>query len=150
MYPVSVIALFCEDIREEKDDVVTLIGLMPDNVNVVMGHGGRILSKICLYVRLNFDPEYNLGEVKMNLITPDNARLPLGSIDLETVNVARSQAKARGNPIAGVISRAVLAGVRPATGPLCVEVSYQDMTHLAGALNFEVKEASPSDAPQPS
>ena len=32
MQPITVMALFCEDIREEKDDVVSLIGVIPDNV----------------------------------------------------------------------------------------------------------------------
>ena len=34
MTAVNVMALFCEDIREEKDGVVSLIGIIPDNVNV--------------------------------------------------------------------------------------------------------------------
>jgi hypothetical protein len=163
MRPVTVMALFCEDIREEKDEVITLVGIIPDTVNVAtsrkersgltaIGVDTRVLAKLCMYVRINFDPDYELPEPKIRLIQPDNVSIELGTIDAATVQKARSDAKSKGNLLAGVISRVTLGGFKlPRTGTLKLEVQLEKEVHLAGALNFQAKPpASSNDSQQPS
>src|SRR5271155_1448575 len=100
MQPVTCIALFCEDIREEQNGVFTLIGIIPDNVNVAaipVGASGQLqpdsnikmLTKLCIFIRINFDPDYDLCEAKIRLVPPEGTPIELGKIDSTTIYKAR-------------------------------------------------------------
>ncbi|MCW5729514.1 MAG: hypothetical protein KIT20_02055 [Alphaproteobacteria bacterium] len=143
MLPLSVMALFCEDIREEKNDQVTLVGLFPDTVQVDMlpngiaeGQAVRFMAKLCVYVRINFDPGTDIGEPQVWLSLPDGGRLSLGTIGADVVAKSRSESEAKDTLLAGVISRVVLGGFRPPQGTIRVEVDVKGTTHLAGAMKF--------------
>jgi hypothetical protein len=144
MPPFNVMALFCEDIREEKGDIVTLVGILPDFVKVeeaspsgvTEGQSAKFLSKLCIYLRINFDPTVDLGTPQVGLTMPNGERIMLGSIGADVVEKAKSQAKEQGNLLAGVISRVVLAGFRPPKGVVKVEVEISGETTLAGVVNF--------------
>jgi hypothetical protein len=144
MHPTSVIALFCEDIREEQNSIVTLVGVMPDNINVAQpgDRQGNVisskhLSKLCIYVRINFDPSAMYQSGRLRLILPNETTHDLGEIDAATMQKARNNAVAKGNALAGLITRAVLVGFTlPKLGVMKVEVTLDDQIFLAGALNF--------------
>lgn len=144
MLQTSAIAIFCEDIREEQNSIVTLVGVMPDNVNVARPGesqdneaASRHLSKLCIYVRVNFDPGAQYRSGSLRLILPDETVLDLGAIDAATMQKARDNAVSKGNTLAGLITRAVLAGFTlPRLGVVKVEVLLDDQIFLAGALNF--------------
>jgi hypothetical protein len=149
MIPLNIMAVFCEDIREEKGGTLSLIGVVPDNINIsnppnepgVMNFDAtvRMLSKLCIYIRINFDPEYDLPEAKFRLILPNNDQMDLGGIDPVTIKRAQQQAKDKGNPLAGVIGRIILAGFRiPSAGLLKLEVILDKEIYLGGALNFQL------------
>lgn len=153
---VSVMALFCEDIREEKDGIVSLMGILPDTVNVAQiqspsdeGAMTRVLSKFCFFARINFDPKDNPPEPSLRLVFPDGQTVDFGKVEAATVQKAITEALTAGTPLAGVISRAVLAGFRAPVGTVKLEVSLGGITHLAGAITF--LHATSSTAPlQPS
>ena len=142
MLPISIMALFCEDIREEKNDIVTLIGILPDTVNVEAPPSEspaqitKLLSKLCIYVRINFDPTMELGTAQIWLAMPEGERLALGEIGSDIAEKSQQEATARGNLLAGVVSRVVLAGFQPPKGAVKVEVSVKGETHVAGAITF--------------
>ena len=147
MLPLNIMALFCEDIREEKGDVVSLMGVMPDTVNLVQGvevkekdakGANAILPKLCMYIRINFDADFDLPEPRMRLAMPDGQNVEVGAIQADVVSKARQQAKEKGNPLAGVISRVVIAPFRPPEGVMKLEVLISDVAHLAGSLNFKM------------
>ena len=149
-HPVSAVALFCEDIREEKGDVDTLIGILPDNVNVSSeiksGEPGqpilpRVLSKLCIYVKLNFDPSEEFTEGKAQLVLPDGTRKDVGVIRPQTISEAKIKAKENGIPVAGIKLRMVFGGFQVrGSGLMMVEMVLGDRTYLAGAINFKMKE----------
>jgi hypothetical protein len=143
MHATNIMALFCEDIREEKNDIVTLVGVLPDTLNVVSTSNSdsvSILSKLCIYIRINFDPELDIGEPAVRLLLPEGEVLSLGNIGAEIVSKARTQAKEKGNPLAGVITRVVLAPFRPPRGGVVIlEVVLNSVAHIVGALNFIVQ-----------
>lgn len=145
MLSVSAMALFCEDIREEKGDTVTLVGLLPDTVTIEQptSNGGaeqttKLISKLCVYVRVNFDPDMRLEPPKIWLVMPDGERLGMGSVTPEIIQKAQSESKAKGNLLAGIVSRVIMAGFRPLNGSVKVEVDVGDETILAGALTFNL------------
>ena len=97
----------------------------------------RTLPKLCVYVRINFDPEASIGEPEMVFIMPDGTRKPLGFVTKSVVDEAVGQAKNSGGPLAGIISTAFLRNFKcPDAGSLRLEVTINGETHVAGALNF--------------
>lgn len=161
-------ALFCEDIREEKRDMVSLIGILPDSLNIadVADEGDRAegqqrhtpLLKLCIYVRINFDVDADIGEPQLRIVMPDGSEHGLGSIPTDTVTGARQKAIEQGNPQAGVIARTVIAPFRfpRGGGVMNLEVAIADAVYLAGALNLRVQTepgkiiSSSADEPPPS
>jgi len=148
----NIMALFCEDIRQEHNGVFTLIGILPDNVSVnvesveeqkqidkTSGVVPNVLGKLCIYVRVNFDPEENLGAVNLRLVEADGAVTELGPIDSKTVEGAKKSAKERGTVMAGVISRVVFGGFKfEKSGPLKLEAEINGKTYVAGAINIAI------------
>ena len=150
MQSFNIMALFCEDIREEKSGTFTLISILPDNVTVAKptserddskGIQHRALSRICVYVRINFDPNYDLPDPSMRLVSPDGNIMELGNIGAEVIARARDEAKARGNTLAGVIFRATFERFQvQKSGAVTLEIQFGDEVQIAGALNFHLEE----------
>lgn len=145
MQTLNVLALFCEDIREEKDDIVTLIGIMPDIVNLEVGNvrpdsGGtkRMLSKLAIYTRINFDPDLDVGLPEATLIVTNQEPIKLGNVDDNLVNKAKSEAKAKGALLAGIVVRATIWRFSPPENDsIRVEIDIKGQKYLAGALRFQ-------------
>ncbi len=102
---VTVIGLFCEDIREEKAGTNTIVGIMPDNLHVTKIPG--VLHKLALYVRINIDPTAQPVPISITLKMPDGSVMPLGEITSEFVSKACIEAQQSGAPVAGILSRVV-------------------------------------------
>lgn len=146
MIKTSVIALFCEDIRVEQSNILTLVGLFPDNVafgqpeQTEASANLKFVAKIHIYIRMNFDPKAKFESGEINIINPDNTRQSLGEIDMDTIKKAKNQAIKNGNKLAGLISRAVLADFnRPPQGRFSVEVALGNKKYLCGSINFTAK-----------
>lgn len=150
MQSFNVMALFCEDIREEKSGTFTLISILPDNVTVAKPTNERddsrsiphrALSRICVYVRINFDPNYDLPDPSMRLVSLDGNIIELGNIGTDVIARARDEAKARGNTLAGVIFRAIFERFQVhKSGAVTLEIQFGDEVQIAGALNFHLEE----------
>lgn len=150
MSRISIVALFCQDIREEKDNVVSLIGILPDNLltpKIAADAQGfvrsslRVLSSLHIYLRINFDPDFDLPEAQMRIVLPTDEIVEVGKISSDVIAQSRSQAKEAGLPMAGVLSRLGIGGfAMPKPGLLKFEVVLGDEVHLAGALNFKLVE----------
>ena len=108
MQPVSVICLFCEDIRQEHNDVNTIVGILPDTINI--NAVPAVLPKLGIYVRINISPEEDPGSISLALSMPGaGADIAIGEIDQSLIARARKDAEAVGSPIAGIVSRIVFS-----------------------------------------
>jgi hypothetical protein len=150
MNPTSVMALFCDDIREEKSGALTLIGVLGDNVTLppLPPDGGNIVGiipRIAIYLRINFDVNAEIGPITFKITMPDGAEIDAGGISEATIAEAKDTGKS-GSPIGGIISRLVFGNVplRKA-GRMTVEATVGDTKYLAGALNF-MPEVSPANS----
>jgi hypothetical protein len=143
-------ALFCEDIRDEANGILTLVGILPDHINVANppdkdGNAPipdpaaqhKNLSRFSVYARIGFDPDYDLGEPVFTLKLPHGEILALGTVTADVVTKAKREAKERGTPLAGIVFR-VAFGSFPLKklGVAKLEVKIGKRTILAGALNF--------------
>jgi hypothetical protein len=141
MQSPNIMAVFCEDIREEKNGMFTLVGILPDHVNVANppGEDGttppptdqkyKTLNKVHVYARIAFDPDYDIGEPEFFLVMPHGEPQSLGKVSPETVAKAKDGARKRSNPLAGIIFRVAFGEMRfTKLGVMRVELK------MAGAL----------------
>jgi hypothetical protein len=106
MNGTTVIALFCEDIREERSGQDTLIGIMPDNINV--DRYPSVAPKLGVYIRAHLDPDNPPSQIVAKFKTPW-AESEVGRAEKQLIELAAEQAKQRGIPLAGVILKAIIA-----------------------------------------
>lgn len=150
MYPTTAMALFCQDVREEVGDTLTLVGVMKDNINVTNltdsdgGDSGtkkkqhsKTLFKVCIYLRINFDPKRKFKKGKLTLVFPDGRIEDPIELDIAKMHEAGVRAQEKGNPLAGILTRMELSGFAVSKpGNLKVEIEIDGEVLLAGALNF--------------
>jgi hypothetical protein len=159
-------AIFCEDIRVEQKETITLVGILPDHITVSNppNASGQVsepdpkhgmLSRLGIYVRIAFDPDLKVDEPVIFLTVPGQEATKLGVISASVVKKAKDEARARGNILAGVIFRAVAHNFQfKQLGQMKVEVELQPgkERHLAGAVNFSANDplTSSNEKQQPS
>lgn len=152
MPSISVMGFFCEDIREEKNDIITLVGLIPDNAGgVPQGPPAQpgataIWPKVCMFMRINFEPQTPITTASMHLVMP-NGRQKLAEVDTDFIDNARRKAIDRGNPLAGIIFRATAAALPLSSGVIRLEADIDGETYLAAALNVIVPSPASVSAP---
>jgi hypothetical protein len=132
---LSAVALFCDDIREERLGTLTLVGVMPDNVEVPAFPGA--LAKVGIYVRIHLDPNTDPGAIELLLTFTDGVQHKIGELPKELVDKSRADALAGGNPIAGLIANLSASPFPvPQAGRALVSLKYGDETQVVGGLNF--------------
>lgn len=101
VYPL---AFFCEDIREELQGTHSLVGLLPDNIEVPGFPSG--ISNLALYLRVNFSPtDQEPDSVDVFMDRGTEGRLLMSSLDPALFKKARQEALEKESPLAGVISK---------------------------------------------
>lgn len=124
--------IFCESIREEKSGQDTLVGVMPDYVNIPTIPGA--FGALSLYTRISFDPKNPPKEVHMKLLLPDGKEIPI-DIQKELIPPAVEGSLASGHPLATLVSKATTIGM-PVTklGHLISLAFIDGEQYVAGAL----------------
>lgn len=142
MLPLSAIALFCSDVRAEKTNTDTLVGVFPENVD--LPRVPLALPKVSLYVRLHLDPAAHHKPMKMRLINADSSEMSLGEIDTALIDDALNKARLEDRPYAGIIFRAEIQ-MFPVNqfGRISVVLSVGSEDYVCGTLMVK-QSASPS------
>lgn len=150
MLPTSVIGLFCEDIRAEKSGTESLVGIMPTNTSAAKFPAHA--PKMALYVRINFDPSQDPGPISSKLVFPGGEEEVLGVVGQHIVDEARTNAIRDNQPIAGLVSRAVMGVQLKQAGQLIAMVTVGAQEFVAAILDIREQDgANASNAtPQPS
>jgi hypothetical protein len=138
MMIVAVIALFCDDIREEKIGTVSVIGIYPDNINVPKVP--LALPKCGIYTRISFPVNNEPPErIALLLVHADGTEVPLTILNTELIKKARSEAQAKGAPKAGLISTALLVPFEiKKEGRINVIAKIDDEDVVCGTLNVQL------------
>src|SRR3990167_571089 len=142
MFSRSIVALFCEDIREEIGGKTTLVGVLPDNVNVPARPSGipenltSAMPKLCILIKFHFDPADRFSTTKHVITFPNGEEKKIKGASEETVTRARKQAIDRGAPFAGLIIKIVMAPFPATIGRCKVETIIGPKKYLSGFLNF--------------
>ena len=100
-----------------------------------------MISKICIYTRINFDPDIDLPEGELRLVPTPGEAIPLGKIERNVIDKAKKEAKEMGHFMAGIVLRAEMGGYPlPPHGALKMEVAFPEETILAASLHFKPKD----------
>ena len=145
MTPVTAVGLFCDDIREEKAGTDSLVGVMPDSLNMPQFPG--VLLRLSLYVRVLADPGTKLGETTLWLRLPDGKERHLQTIDAAVIDGSQEQARRALFPYAGLIMRVAFQNFPvPAPGRMDAIVKWRGGEAICAALNFQLTPEGASDA----
>jgi hypothetical protein len=144
---VTGLAIFCEDIREEKSEQTTLIGILADNLAVPSTP--VLLARLALYTRVYFDcseePEAVTAVVKM----PSGETFELGGASVDLVKEAFATARSQNVQLAGVIFKGLFSPLPvPRLGAINVIVSIGARQHILGTLNVIIGPAASASQPQ--
>lgn len=146
--PDSVVAIFCEDVRPELGGQFTLVGTLPDNLEVPIVPG--LMPKLGVYIRGVIDSSYAPKQVTVRLINTDGADIPVAQWDQALIQRGYSDAATRGMPIYGLISTAVVGPFRvPQVGTIQVTVDIDGTTYVAGILNVSISASASQPQPAP-
>lgn len=143
MHELSAIALFCDDIREEKSGAHTIIGIMGDNI-IVPGFPGAV-PKLAIYVRLHIPVETAPEEYRILFNFPNGERVLINTIEHDLIKNTIRDAKKAKNKIAGIFSQ-LIASPFPVerAGRIEVELEWSGGKMFIGGLNFIEAESTTS------
>jgi hypothetical protein len=151
----SVIGMFCEDIRLEKDNPAMLIGIFPDNITVA--HTPGMMPKLAVYVRGRFPVDKPPAAFQLRIEFPwDQPPVALGTLEPAKIAHEINASKDAGGDAIGFISSAIFAPFNvQKPGRVRAIVSTGKEEWIAASLNFVLGEspappvAAPSEAIQP-
>ena len=136
-------AIFCEDIREERNGQVSLIGLFLDNVGVPAFPG--MMPKLSVYARVMLpieDPPPR--ELKLVLEPTWGREIPFGVVDESQIRRAYETARADNAPRYGLLMWGSLVPFPVQEAGILWAKIFVDGTEIrAGHLRFKLGQAEP-------
>lgn len=147
MSPVSVVGIFCEDIREEKSGQDTLVGTLPDNAYVPKVPG--VFSRLGLYGRIHLDANGPIPKsIIPRLTTPDGSEMGLPLWEQSVVDGAFRDAKFKETPLVGLILRIAFMNLPiPNVGLFTFRVTIDGTEHIGANLRITTDPSTASAPP---
>jgi hypothetical protein len=148
MSTFSSIALFCEDIREEKSGQDTIVGTLPDTLQIAgpppTPNAKAMLSKIGVYLRINFNADGDKPkDVSAKVLNTNNDIITQSSWDSSLIDKAFADAKTNQIPLVGLLLKIVVGPFQIAdSGKITAIATIDGQDHVAGVLNIIVPIAS--------
>ena len=144
--PWQIVGIFCDDIRQEAQNRVSLMGIWPDNLNVSQIPGA--LPRLGIYVRCHLNVDAKIKSFGLTI------RFPCGETEVfpsdfneERIQQAQDNSKAKGAMHAGLLFSAVMMNVQIKTAgrfELIASVDGQEI--VCGALNILLRPPATTSA----
>lgn len=137
MKHVSIVAMFCDDIREEKGETYTLVGILPDNVQVPAIPGA--FPKLGLYVRAHIDLDLKpiVTDLIVNIRLPNGVEQELNKIPKDVILTEMGNVKGGGTYV-GLVTHAIAANFSiPTAGLVQVIGKFAGQDYICGHMNVE-------------
>jgi hypothetical protein len=142
---VAAVALFCDDVREERSGAITLVGVMPDNVEVPSVPGA--FPRVAIYLRVHLDVDSEPKAMEVLLTFPDGNQHKIAEFSKEMVKMTQAEAASSGNKLAGFFGSAIASPFPvPSPGRAVVTLKRGDETQVIGGLNFVLNPPSSVDS----
>lgn len=146
----SAVGFFCDDIRQELNNIDSLIGVMPDNVAIPSVP--VMMPKLGIYTRIHLAAtNADVKRISVRADFFDGAHhQELGAFDEEAVTLEKESAAKKGAPVIGFIFRAILSPLHiPKYGRVRLWARINDDEFICGSLNFEPAASAGSGASRP-
>jgi hypothetical protein len=144
---LSVISLFCEDIREDKNNTDMVIGIMPDGV-IIESLGGRF-PRLAIYTRLHAPRSIEVTQFAISLYMPDGHVISIGEMPPEEIKKSYDVGSEKGSLYQGLILKAIIGSLPVVSeGWIKAVVTVNGKQYMGGALNVVVqppRRASPDE-----
>lgn len=140
---IAGLAVFAEDIREEIGETYTIVGIMPDTLQVPVA--GGFLPKLAVYVRVSVELAKVKADsgIKIRLYQTDGSMMIESDTNSEALQSAAASAREQGSPIATLFT-VLKSSLFPIVGTGNIHASYQfdDLEEtLAGFLRVTIPSA---------
>ena len=139
---ISVVGLFCEDIRDEAAGSATLVGVLPGNISISVERG--YLPKLCFYGRVMFPTIEVPTSIKFSLQLAGGERIAGAPVDIEQLRHEAAEAAAAGNPLAGSITRMAMVGFPTIPGIVTAFAEISGIERPVAQLRFVLQPAAKS------
>jgi hypothetical protein len=147
MRPFSCIGIFCDDIREEASGAHTLVGVLPDNVNIP--GLPAVIPKLGVYIRIQLENDYTPTTLRARIRIPGGDTFEMADFT-DLIGPTREQAEAANTPFAGLISKGTFSPLPiKQSGRIETIVEADGIEYICGVLNFVVSDASSGDTAPP-
>lgn len=134
----SATALFCDTIRDEVGGTVTIVGVLNDNITVPFTPGA--LARLCVYVRISFDPFKSPKRLSISLQFSDDPVLFESFVETDLLEKAFADAVSNGAALATLVTRIETAPFPVASpGILRVLIKRDQITQTIGTLKIDVE-----------
>jgi len=142
--PFSIVALFCEDIREEKSGQDTLVGILPDNL--VVGTLPGILPKLGVYFRIQLEREDSPQTMKVRVKI---LRVPAVEMSLDhVIDAAKQYAEQEALPFASILAKSIISPVPiQASGKIEATAEIDGVEYICGMLSVHQSTTMPFAPP---
>lgn len=137
---ISALALFCDDIREERSGQVSVIGIYTDNITVESVP--LVLPKLAVYMRISLSVDEPAPKmIATRLVQTDNKEIPFSTFESDIIEKAIRESREKGASRAGLIGTAIMPGFRVRQmGRMNVIAKIEDQELICGTLNVQVKD----------
>jgi hypothetical protein len=132
---MQAVTLFFETARDEVAGTTTLVGLLPDNIELE-GVGVALLPKLVAFTRINMSVDDTVAPIDVSLRAPDGTIVVTNSVGVEKVEQAIADAKRDGNVIAGIVARIEAQPFIAARGRYLAVVTYAGEERVTGTIRF--------------
>ena len=105
--PVQCVGVFCDDVRLEATDQITLVGILSDYMSVPGTPGA--LAKLGFYARVHSPVDLDPRPITLNVKLPNGERQEIGTVDDAAVLQNMADSKASGLPFCGYIFHGVFS-----------------------------------------
>lgn len=140
---LSATSVFCEDIREEVGGSTTVVGVMPDNLEVPSFPG--MIPKLGIYTRLVIDLDASLEDIDLLVRRPSDDDIRIATFSKELIASAVEDAKRLGTPIVGLVSHAIASPFPMNQAErVIIVVSFNGTEIISGSLNVTAPSQSAS------
>src|SRR5258708_3049294 len=134
MHPFSFVGIFCEDIRDEIAGTHTIIGVLPDNVNI--GSLPGMLPRLGVYIRIQLDIYPSPKTLKTRMKIPGGATFDIADFE-RLIGAAKEQSQVHGTPFVGLIAKGTFSPLPIGElGRIEAIVEVDGTEYVCGVLNL--------------
>lgn len=141
------VGIFCEDVRDEASGSFTIVGVLPDNIDIAGGtappeaaNSAFMFPKMGIFLRVNLDASQRPKQpIKARATFPGNPDFQLGEIGIDVIEKSFADAEAKSQPIVGLIFKAVFSPLPlRESGQAIVYATIEGQDIVSGVLNIRI------------